>query len=164
MAPHSSSWPLPTYVNSPSRLRGVPCATEEGKRDESTAAVWWTTTHTTPPLKSVLRAYATTTVQPHSSANETRHCVERTLIDRIKEARTRLGRALLRYVTGYSAGPTSTGGPPDLQGHSSLGLNPDGLWTGGINLLRLERRTERPSLGGQHSRYTRRRVGAWRRT
>jgi len=103
--------------------------------------VWWTTTHTHSAPEIGPPSVADLTMpERHTHPTDTEYTafVERTLIDAIKEARTKLEPARLVVGTGYSAANINRRAT-DLQGHSSLGLNPDGPVDRRINLLRLER-------------------------
>ena len=102
--------------------------------------VWWTVTHT----------HAAPEVGPHGLPKlmmperykhepdqEYTAQVEKLLIDGIKEARAKLAPARLAVGTGYSAANINRRAR-DVDGHISLGLNPDGPTDRQIGLIRLE--------------------------
>jgi neutral ceramidase len=103
--------------------------------------VWWTVTHThsapevgphgLPKLMMPER-------YDHEPDREYTASVERALIDGIKKARSELAPARLAYGTGYSAANINRRAR-DVDGHISLGLNPDGPADRQIGLMRLER-------------------------
>lgn len=103
--------------------------------------VWWTVTHT----------HAAPEVGPHGLSKlmmperyghepdrEYTAWVEKVLIEGIKEARAKLAPARLAVGTGYSAANINRRAR-DVDGHISLGLNPDGPTDRQIGLIRLER-------------------------
>lgn len=102
--------------------------------------VWWTVTHT----------HAAPEVGPHGLLKlmmperynhepdqEYTAQVEKLLIDGIKEARAKLAPARLAVGTGFSAANINRRAR-DVNGHISLGLNPDGPTDRQIGLIRLE--------------------------
>jgi neutral ceramidase len=102
--------------------------------------VWWTVTHT----------HSAPEVGPHGLLNlmmperynhepdqEYTAQVEKLLIDGIKEARAKLAPARLAVGTGFSAANINRRAR-DVDGHISLGLNPDGPTDRQIGLVRLE--------------------------
>jgi len=102
--------------------------------------VWWTVTHT----------HAAPEVGPHGLPKlmmperykhepdqEYTAWVEKVLIDGIKEARAKLAPARLAVGTGFSAANINRRAR-DVDGHISLGLNPDGPTDRQIGLIRLE--------------------------
>jgi neutral ceramidase len=103
--------------------------------------VWWAVTHT----------HAAPEVGPHGLPKlmmperykhepdqEYTAEVEKLLIDGIKEARAKLAPARMAVGTGYSAANINRRAR-DIDGHISLGLNPDGPVDRQIGLVRLER-------------------------
>ena len=103
--------------------------------------VWWATTHThsapevgPPGIPKVIMPER----YNHAVDAEYTAFVESSLIAAVKEARTKLEPARLVVGTGYSAANINRRAT-DIQGRSSLGLNPDGPVDRQINLLRLER-------------------------
>jgi neutral ceramidase len=103
--------------------------------------VWWTVTHThsapevgphgLPKLMMPER-------YKHAPDQEYTVWVEKVLIDAIKEARTKLAPARMAVGTGFSAANINRRAR-DVDGHISLGLNPDGPTDRQIGLIRLER-------------------------
>ena len=102
--------------------------------------VWWTVTHT----------HAAPEVGPHGLPKlmmperykhepdqEYTAQVEKLLIEGIKEARAKLAPARMAVGTGYSAANINRRAR-DIDGHISLGLNPDGPTDRQIGLIRLE--------------------------
>jgi len=102
--------------------------------------VWWTVTHT----------HAAPEVGPHGLPKlmmperykhepdqEYTAWVEKVLIDGIQEARAKLAPARLAVGTGFSAANINRRAR-DVDGHISLGLNPDGPTDRQIGLIRLE--------------------------
>ena len=113
------------------------------KKEENIAPVqvWWTVTHT----------HSAPEVGPHGLLKvmmperyshepdvEYTAFVQQALIDGIKQARAKLAPARLAVGTGYSAANINRRAR-DVDGHISLGLNPDGPADRRINLIRLER-------------------------
>jgi neutral ceramidase len=103
--------------------------------------VWWGTTHTHSAPEIGMPSVADLTMpERHNHPADTEYTafVEKSLIDAIKEARTKLEPTRLVVGTGYSAANINRRAT-DAQGRSQLGLNPDGPADRQINLLRLER-------------------------
>ncbi|MFN7997129.1 MAG: neutral/alkaline non-lysosomal ceramidase N-terminal domain-containing protein [Bryobacteraceae bacterium] len=103
--------------------------------------VWWSVTHT----------HAAPEVGPHGMLKlmmperyghnpdaAYTEFVETSLIQAIKEARSKLEPARLAVGTGYAAANINRRGR-DTEGHISLGLNPDGPVDRQVGLLRLDR-------------------------
>lgn len=103
--------------------------------------VWWTVTHTH-SAPEVGPHGLLMLIMPeryhHEPDREYTAQVERSLIDGIKKARSELAPARLAYGTGYSAANINRRAR-DVDGHISLGLNPDGPTDRQIGLIRLER-------------------------
>ncbi|MGA2579595.1 MAG: neutral/alkaline non-lysosomal ceramidase N-terminal domain-containing protein [Bryobacteraceae bacterium] len=103
--------------------------------------VWWTVTHThsAPEVgpHGLLKLMMPERYN-HEPDQEYTAAVERALIDGIKKARTELAPARLASGTGYSAANINRRAR-DVDGHISLGLNPDGPTDRQIALIRLER-------------------------
>lgn len=102
--------------------------------------VWWTVTHThSAPevgphgLGKVMMPERYT----HEPDAEYTAFVQNALIDGIKQARAKLAPARLAVGTGYSAANINRRAR-DVDGHISLGLNPDGPADRQIGLIRLE--------------------------
>jgi hypothetical protein len=102
--------------------------------------VWWTVTHT----------HAAPEVGPHGLAKlmmperynhepdeEYTAWVEKAAVDGIKQARAKLAPARLAVGTGFSAANINRRAR-DVDGHISLGLNPDGPTDRQIGIIRLE--------------------------
>ncbi|MFB3826646.1 MAG: neutral/alkaline non-lysosomal ceramidase N-terminal domain-containing protein [Bryobacteraceae bacterium] len=108
--------------------------------------VWWTVTHTHSAPEVGPHGLAKVIMPErydHEPDREYTAWVERSLIDAIKEARSKLEPARLAAGTGYSSANISRRGR-DPQGRISLGLNPDGPADRQIGLIRLERRDGTP--------------------
>jgi hypothetical protein len=102
--------------------------------------VWWTVTHThsapefgPPGLPRVMMPER----YNHEPDQEYTARVETLLIDGIKEARAKLAPARLVVGTGFSAANINRRAR-DVNGHISLGLNPDGPADRQIGVIRLE--------------------------
>lgn len=102
--------------------------------------VWWMVTHThsapevgPPGLPKLMMPERYT----HEPDREYTSFVERSFIDGIKKARGELGPARMAFGTGYSAANINRRAR-DVDGHVSLGLNPDGPVDRQIGLIRLE--------------------------
>jgi neutral ceramidase len=103
--------------------------------------VWWTVTHThsapevgphgLPKLMMPER-------YKHAPDQEYTAWVEKVLIEGIKEARAKLAPARMAVGTGFSAANINRRAR-DVDGHISLGLNPDGPTDRQIGLIRIER-------------------------
>lgn len=103
--------------------------------------VWWTVTHThaAPELgPHGLPKLMMPERYKHEPDQEYTAQVEKLLIDGIKEARAKLAPARMAIGTGYSAANINRRAR-DIDGHISLGLNPDGPTDRQIGLVRLER-------------------------
>ncbi len=102
--------------------------------------VWWTVTHThsAPEVgpHGLLKLMMPERYN-HEPDHEYTAQVEKLLIDGIKEARAKLAPARLAVGTGYSAANINRRAR-DVNGHISLGLNPDGPTDRQIGLIRLE--------------------------
>src|SRR5579872_3414432 len=103
--------------------------------------VWWTVTHThsapevgPPGLPKLMMPER----YNHEPDQEYTARAEKLLIDGIKEAQAKLAPARLAVGTGFSAANINRRGR-DVNGHISLGLNPDGPTDRQIGLIRLER-------------------------
>ena len=102
--------------------------------------VWWTVTHThsAPEVgpHGLLKLMMPERYN-HEPDQEYTAQVEKLLIDGIKEARAKLAPARLAVGTGFSAANINRRAR-DVNGHISLGLNPDGPTDRQIGLIRLE--------------------------
>ena len=102
--------------------------------------VWWTVTHThsAPEVgpHGLLKLMMPERYN-HEPDQEYTAWVEKLLIDGIKEARAKLAPARLAVGTGFSAANINRRAR-DVNGHISLGLNPDGPTDRQIGLIRLE--------------------------
>jgi neutral ceramidase len=102
--------------------------------------VWWTVTHThsAPEVgpHGLLKLMMPERYN-HEPDREYTALVEKLLIDGIKEARAKLAPARLAVGTGFSAANINRRAR-DVNGHISLGLNPDGPTDRQIGLIRLE--------------------------
>ena len=102
--------------------------------------VWWTVTHThsAPEVgpHGLLKLMMPERYN-HEPDQEYTALVEKLLIDGIKEARAKLAPARLAVGTGFSAANINRRAR-DVNGHISLGLNPDGPTDRQIGLIRLE--------------------------
>ena len=102
--------------------------------------VWWTVTHThsAPEVgpHGLLKLMMPERYN-HEPDQEYTAQVEKLLIDGIKEARAKLAPARLAIGTGFSAANINRRAR-DVNGHISLGLNPDGPTDRQIGLIRLE--------------------------
>lgn len=102
--------------------------------------IWWVVTHThsapevgPPGLPKLMMPER----YNHEPDQEYTARVEKLLIDGIKEARAKLAPARLTVGTGFSAANINRRAR-DVNGHISLGLNPDGPTDRQIGLIRLE--------------------------
>jgi neutral ceramidase len=102
--------------------------------------VWWTVTHThsAPEVgpHGLLKLMMPERYNHEPDQDYTAQ-VERLLIDGIKEARAKLAPARFAVGTGFSAANINRRAR-DVNGHISLGLNPDGPTDRQIGLIRLE--------------------------
>ncbi|MBZ5596677.1 MAG: neutral/alkaline non-lysosomal ceramidase N-terminal domain-containing protein [Acidobacteriia bacterium] len=102
--------------------------------------VWWTVTHThsAPEVgpHGLLKVIMPERYN-HEPDQEYTAWVEKVLIDGIKAARANLAPARLAVGTGFSAANINRRAR-DVDGHISLGLNPDGPTDRQIGLIRLE--------------------------
>jgi len=102
--------------------------------------VWWTVTHThsAPEVgpHGLLKLMMPERYN-HEPDQEYTAQVEKLLIDGIKEARAKLAPARFAVGTGFSAANINRRAR-DVNGHISLGLNPDGPTDRQIGLIRLE--------------------------
>jgi neutral ceramidase len=102
--------------------------------------VWWMVTHThsAPEVgpHGLLKLMMPERYN-HEPDQEYTAWVEKLLIDGIKEARAKLAPARLAVGTGFSAANINRRAR-DVNGHISLGLNPDGPTDRQIGLIRLE--------------------------